>query len=106
MKKNQKIKKIEKLFEEGDVDLFEILHFLIEEFQNYKLLEFRSNEGHLIKFYKRGDSNYMDLFDVDGKKLFSNYKFRFFFEIMDLKKIKKMNLILKKFSINYKSIIL
>jgi hypothetical protein len=106
MKKNQKIKKIEKLFEEGDVDLFEILHFLIEEFQNYKLLEFRSNEGHLIKFYKRGDSNYMDLFDVDGKKLFSNYKFRFFFEIMDLKKIKKMNLISKKFSINYKSIIL
>lgn len=106
MKKNQKIKKIEKLFEEGDVDLFYIFHFLIEEFENYKLLEFRSNEGHLIKFYKRGDSNYMDLFDVDGKKLFSNYKFRFFFEIMDLKKIKKMNLISKKFSINYKSIIL
>lgn len=106
MKKNKKVRKIKNLFKEGDVDLFYIFHFLIEEFEKYKLLEFRSNEGHLIKFYKRGDSNYMDLFDVDGKKLFSNYKFRFFFEIMDLKKIKKMNLISKKFSINYKSIIL
>ena len=53
--------------------------------------------------FKEGD---VDLFDIDGKKLFSNYKFKFFFEIMDLKKIKKMDLISKKFSINYKSIIL
>lgn len=106
MKKNKKLRKIKNLFKEGDVDFFYIMHFLIEEFENYKLLEFRSNEGHLIKFYKKENLNFMDLFDIDGKKLFSNYKFKFFFEIMDLKKIKKMDLISKKFSINYKSIIL
>ena len=105
MKKNKKVRKIKNLFKEGDVDFFYIIHFLIEEFKNYKVLEFRSNE-YLIKFYRKNDSNFMDLFDVDGKKLFSNYKFKFFFEIMDLKKIKKMDLISKKFSINYKSIIL
>ena len=105
MKKNKKLRKIKNLFKEGDVDFFYIIHFLIEEFKNYKVLEFRSNE-YLIKFYRKNDSNFMDLFDVDGKKLFSNYKFKFFFEIMDLKKIKKMDLISKKFSINYKSIIL
>ena len=106
MKKNKKLRKIKNLFKEGDVDFFYIMHFLIEEFENYKLLEFRSNEGHLIKFYIKENLNFMDLFDIDGKKLFSNYKFKFFFEIMDLKKIKKMDLISKKFSINYKSIIL
>ena len=104
MKKNKKLRKIKNLFKEGDVDFFYIMHFLIEEFENYKLLEFRSNEGHLIKFYKKENLNFMDLFDIDGKKLFSNYKFKFFFEIMDLKKIKKMNLISKKFSINYQTI--
>ena len=106
MKKNKKIRKIEKLFEAGDVELFYIFHFLIEEFENYKLLEFRSNEGYLIKFYKKVDSNFMDLVDINGEKLFSNYKFKFFFEIMNLKKVKKMDLISKKFSINYQSIIL
>ena len=72
MKKNKKIRKIEKLFEAGDVELFYIFHFLIEEFENYKLLEFRSNEGYLIKFYKKVDSNFMDLVDINGEKLFSN----------------------------------
>ena len=55
MRNNEKIRKIERLFEEGSVDLFEILHFLIEEFENYKVLEFRSNKGYLIKFYRKGD---------------------------------------------------
>ena len=69
MKKNKKLRKIKNLFKEGDVDFFYIMHFLIEEFENYKLLEFRSNEGHLIKFYKKENLNFMDLFDIDGKKL-------------------------------------
>ena len=50
MSNNEKIRKIENLFESGPVDLFYIIHFLIEEFENYKVLEFRSNEGYLIKF--------------------------------------------------------
>ena len=103
MKKSKKVRKIENLFESGPVDLFYIIHFLIEEFENYKVLEFRSNE-YLIKFYRKNDSNFMDLVDINGKKLFSNYKFKFFFEIMNLKKVKKMDLISKKFSINYQSI--
>ena len=47
MRNNEKIRKIERLFEEGSVDLFEIIHFLIEEFQNYKQLEFRSNSNEI-----------------------------------------------------------
>lgn len=103
MKKSKKVRKIENLFKGGQVELFYIFHFLIEEFENYKVLEF-SSEEYLIKFYKRGDSNFMDLIDINGEKLFSNYKFKFFFEIMNLKKVKKMDLISKKFSINYQSI--
>ena len=98
MKNNVKIRKIENLFESGPVDLFYIFHFLIKEFENYKVLEFRSNEGYLIKFYKKGDSNFMDI-DIKGIKLFSKYKFKCFFEIMNLRKVKK--LMEKNFSINH-----
>ena len=44
MRKNEKIKEIERLFEGGPIDLFSLLHFMIEEFENYKVLEFRSND--------------------------------------------------------------
>jgi hypothetical protein len=107
MRNNEKIRKIERLFEGGDVDLFEILHFLIEEFENYKVLEFRSNEGrsnegYLIKFYRKGDDlNFFDLIDSEGVKLIQNYKFKHFFEIMNLRKVKKLELMEKKFSINH-----
>ena len=47
--------KIERLFEGGPIDLFELLHFLVDEIENYKVLEFRSNKGYLIKFYRKGD---------------------------------------------------
>ena len=53
MKNNVKIRKIEKLFQEGDVDLYKILHFLIEEFKNYKLLEFRSILMKLLNFIEK-----------------------------------------------------
>ncbi len=69
MKNNVKIRKIEKLFQEGDVDLYKILHFLIEEFKNYKLLEFRSNSNEIIKFYRENNLNFLDIWDGNGVKL-------------------------------------
>ena len=102
MSNNEKIRKIENLFESGPVDLFYIFHFLIKEFENYKVLEFRSNtnKGYLIKFYREGDDlNFFDLIDSEGVKLFSKYKFKHFFEIMNLRKVKE--LMEKKFSINH-----
>lgn len=62
--------KVERLFERGPIDLFELLHFLVDEIENYKVLEFRSNKGYLIKFYRKGDDlNFMDLIDSKGVKL-------------------------------------
>ena len=48
MRNNEKIRKIERLFEEGPIDLFKLLHFLVDEIENYKVLEFRSDKGYLI----------------------------------------------------------
>lgn len=100
MKNNVKIRKIEKLFQEGDVDLYKILHFLIEEFKNYKLLEFRSNSNEIIKFYRENNLNFLDIWDSNGVKLLSKYKVKYFFEIMNLREVEEMELMEKKFSIN------
>ena len=100
MKNNVKIRKIEKLFQEGDVDLYKILHFLIEEFKNYKLLEFRSNSNEIIKFYRENNLNFLDIWDGNGVKLLLKYKVKYFFEIMNLREVEEMELMEKKFSIN------
>ena len=100
MKNNVKIRKIEKLFQEGDVDLYKILHFLIEEFKNYKLLEFRSNSNEIIKFYRENNLNFLDIWDGNEVKLLSKYKVKYFFEIMNLREVEEMELMEKKFSIN------
>ena len=100
MKNNVKIRKIEKLFQEGDVDLYKILHFLIEEFKNYKLLEFRSNSNEIIKFYRENNLNFLDIWDGNGVKLLSKYNVKYFFDIMTLREVEEMELMEKKFSIN------
>lgn len=100
MKNNVKIRKIEKLFQEGDVDLYKIVHFLIEEFKNYKLLEFRSNSNEIIKFYRENNLNFLDIWDGNGVKLLLKYKVKYFFEIMNLREVEEMELMEKKFSIN------
>ena len=98
MSNNEKIRKIERLFEGGDVDLFEILHFLIEEFENYKVLEFRSNKGYLIKFYRKGDLNFIDLIDNKGVKLIKKNRIKYFFEIISLREVEESELIKQRWS--------
>lgn len=102
MSNNEKIRKIENLFESGPVDLFYIIHFLIEEFENYKVLEFRSNEGYLIKFYRKGDDlNFFDLIDSEGVKLIQKYKIKYFFEIISLREVEELELINQIWSVKY-----
>lgn len=102
MRNNEDIRKNERLFKEGSVDLFEILHFLIEEFQNYKLLEFRSNKGYLIKFYRKGDDlNFIDLIDSKGIKLIKKNRIKYFFEIIKLREVEEVGLIDQRWSINH-----
>ena len=101
MRNNEKIRKIERLFEEGSVDLFEIIHFLIEEFVNYKSLEFRSNKGYLIKFYRKGDLIFMDFIDSKGIKLIKKNRIKYFFEIIKLREVEEVGLIDQRWSINH-----
>ena len=102
MSNNEKIRKIENLFESGPVDLFYIIHFLIEEFENYKVLEFISNEGYLIKFYRKGDDlNFFDLIDSEGVKLIQKYKIKYFFEIISLREVEELELINQIWSVKY-----
>ena len=43
MKKSKKIKRIEKLFEGGEIDIFKLLDFLIEYGEEYRKMEFLSS---------------------------------------------------------------
>lgn len=99
MRNNEKIRKIERLFEEGPIDLFELLHFLVDEIENYKVLEFRSNKRYLLKFYRKGDLSFMDLIDSEGVKLISKYKIKYFFQIIDERKVEEAELINQRWHI-------
>ena len=101
MKNSEKIRKIEKLFEGGDVDLYKILHFLIEEFENYKVLEFRSNKGYLIKFHRKVDLSFMDLIDIKGVKLIQKNKIKYFYEILNLREVEESRLMNQRWFINH-----
>ena len=92
--------KIERLFEGGPIDLFELLHFLVDEIENYKVLEFRSNKGYLIKFYRKGDLNFIDLIDNKGVKLIKKNRIKYFFEIISLREVEESELIKQRWS-NY-----
>ena len=99
MSQNKKNREIENFFEGEAVDLFELLHFMIEEFENYKVLEFRSNTNETLRFYKKDNSEFMDLVDSKGYEVISNYKIKYFFEIVQLEEIKKAELFNKRWSI-------
>lgn len=101
MRNNEKIRKIERLFEEGPIDLFKLLHFLVDEIENYKVLEFRSDKGYLIKFYRKGDLSFMDLVNINGAKLISKYKIKYFFEIINLREVEELELINQRWSVNH-----
>jgi hypothetical protein len=90
--------KIERLFEGGPIDLFELLHFLVDEIENYKVLEFRSNKGYLIKFYRKGDLNFIDLIDNKGVKLIKKNRIKYFFEIISLREVEESELIKQRWS--------
>ena len=85
--------KVERLFEGGPIDLFELLHFLVDEIENYKVLEFRSNKGYLIKFYRKGDLIFMDFIDSKGIKLIKKNRIKYFFEIIKLREVEEVGLI-------------
>jgi hypothetical protein len=102
MKNNVKIRKIERLFEGGPIDLFELFHFLVDEIENYKVLEFKSNKEYLIKFYRKGDDlNFMDLIDSEGVKLIQKYKIKYFFEIISLREVEESELINQIWSVKH-----
>ena len=90
--------KIERLFEGGPIDLFELLHFLVDEIENYKVLEFRSNKGYLIKFYRKGDLNFIDIIDNKGVKLIKKNRIKYFFEIISLREVEESELIKQRWS--------
>lgn len=90
--------KVERLFERGPIDLFELLHFLVDEIENYKVLEFRSNKGYLIKFYRKGDLNFIDLIDNKGVKLIKKNRIKYFFEIISLREVEESELIKQRWS--------
>ena len=90
--------KIERLFEGGPIDLFELLHFLVDEIENYKVLEFRSNKGYLIKFYRKGDLNFIDLIDNKGVKLIKKNRIKYFFENISLREVEESELIKQRWS--------
>ncbi len=105
MRKSEKIKEIERLFEGGPIDLFSLLHFMIEEFENYKVLEFRSNSNETLRFYKTNKKDeemiFLDLTDNSGNKLISGYQVELYKNIREIPQVKQMDLISKKFSINH-----
>ncbi len=105
MRKNEKIKEIENLFEGGPVDIFKILHFLIEYGELYRKLEFRANSNETLRFYKKNKENeemiFLDLTDNSGNKLISGYQVEVYKKILEIPQVKQMDLISKKFSINH-----
>lgn len=101
MSKNEKIKKIEKLFERGTVDIFMLLHFLIEYGELYRKLEFRTNSSEYLRIYKKNKSYenmFLDLIDSNGDYIIFEYEIKFYNQILDIKEIKQMDLISKELS--------
>ena len=74
MKKNQKAKEIQNLFEGGDIDYIALNNFLKEEkFRYYKVLEIRTRDNDIIKFRKENQKSFLDI-ESQGKSLVYNCK--------------------------------
>ena len=61
-------------------------------------MEFRSNKGYLIKFYRKGDLNFIDLIDNKGVKLIKKNRIKYFFEIISLREVEESELIKQRWS--------
>ena len=100
MKKNQKAKEIQNLFEGGDIDYIALNNFLKEEkFKYYKVLEIRTRDNDIMKFRKENQKNFLDI-ESEGKSLVYNCKIENYGQIEFLiknTKISKINLENKKF---------
>lgn len=104
MRKNEKMKQIENLFEGGPVDIFKILHFLIEYGELYRKLEFRANSGECLRIYKKNrtyENMFFDLIDSNGDIKIKECEIKFYNQILDIQEVKEIDLISKKFSINH-----
>lgn len=100
MKKNKKIRRIEELFQGGEIEIFELLHFMIMYGEGYKRLEFETNSNEILIFYKKKESMFFDLIDNSGNKVISGYQVELYHNILEIPKVKKKELFSKKFSIN------
>lgn len=101
MRKNQKVKEIQNLFEGGDIDYIALNNFLKEEkFKYYKVLEIRTRDDDIIKFRKENQKNFLDIVEYEGKSLIYNCKIENYGQIKFLlknTKLNKINLENKKF---------
>ena len=103
MKKNKEIRKIEKLFQGGEIEIFELLHFMIMHGEEYKKIEFKTNTNEVLKFYKKNKEEegiFFDLTDNAGNKVISEYKVELYHNILEIPQVKKKELFSKKFLIN------
>lgn len=104
MRKSKKIRRIEKLFQGGQINIFNLLHFLIEYGEEYRKLEFRTNSGECLRIYKKNrtyENMFFDLIDSNGESKISECEIKFYNQILDIPEVKKMDLIFKKISLNY-----
>ncbi len=99
MKKSKKIKRIEKLFEGGEIDIFKLLDFLIEYGEEYRKLEFLSSFGECLRIYDKHNSKFMDLVNSKRDEVISSYPIKCYSEIFQLARIRNVDLLGKKWSI-------
>lgn len=103
MRKSEKIRRIEKIFAGGGIEIFQLLHFLIEHGEEYKKLEFRTNSNEILRFYKKNkkeESIFFDFTDNSGNKLISGYQVELYNNILEIPQVKQKELVFKKFLIN------
>ena len=101
MKNNVKIRKIENLFEGGDIDYTSLEDFLKKEtFKLYNLLEIRSRDNHVIKFKNHKEKSFLEVIDSKGNIILYNCKIENYGQIEFLfknTKLIKINLQNKKY---------
>ena len=97
MKKNQKAKEIQNLFEGGDIDYIAFNNFLKEEkFKYYKVLEIRTRDNDIIKFRKDNRKNFLDIVESEGKSLIYNCKINNYQDVRFLIENTKAKYIIKE----------
>ena len=102
MRKSEKIRRIEKIFKGGGIEIFQLLHFLIIYGEGYKKLEFRTNSNEHVKIYMNNKKNkFLDIIDNKGNELIRGQEIELSHDIIEVAKNKGVNLRKKKFFINH-----